>query len=88
MKRDCQMSRGLTDKSTMISRNLARRLENLESRVVPVDEPQPVVTLNYVDPDGQVVETREMILGGAANRNGSAWRARQWARARPRVAYR
>jgi hypothetical protein len=65
----------------MISRSLARRLEDLESRVVPVDEPQQVLTLEFVKPDGRIVETREIILGGSAN-NGSPWRARPWARRR------
>jgi hypothetical protein len=67
----------------MSSRNLARRLENLESRVVPVDEPQRVITIAYVDTEGRVVETTDVKLGGPT-KNGSAWRAQPWARARGR----
>ena len=37
---------------------------------------------------GQVMETKEIILGATAKRNGSAWRARLWPRPSGRNAYR
>jgi hypothetical protein len=72
----------------MISRNLTRRLEGLESRIVPLDKPQRILTLEFVEPGGRVVETKEIILGGSTNRDGSPWRARQSAQARARSPYR
>lgn len=50
------------DTTKMISRNLARRLENLESGFVPAGEAQ-VFTIDFVDSDGKVVDRKEITWG-------------------------
>jgi hypothetical protein len=69
------MSHGLTERTKMISRNLARRLEDLESRVVPVDEPPRVLTVEFVDNDRKVVKRMDVTLPRLAT-NVSTWRTR------------
>jgi len=54
-------------KRIMISRNLARRLEQLEAQLMPAgDEPVKVLVIEFVSgPDRQVVSSIEMKLQGA-----------------------
>jgi hypothetical protein len=45
----------------MKRRSLARRLEHLEGRLRPADEPL-VITLDYVDIDGNVVDHEDFTV--------------------------
>jgi len=55
----------------MISRNLARRLERLETRLVPAGEPL-VVQIHYVSPDGSRVDGPRFTIPRAEGRPGLA----------------
>ena len=62
----------------MISRNLTRRLEYLESRFEPVWEPR-VLNLQFVNTDLEVVREMPMTLYTlAANDAGKGSRAWRW----------
>jgi hypothetical protein len=45
----------------MTTRNLARRLERLEARLLPATE-ERVLILNFITADGEIVGTREFKL--------------------------
>jgi len=64
----------------MIGRTIYRRLEDLEAHLPPPGEPE-FMTLEFVSPDGEIVDTRVLQLGevrppgrnrGRPNRSG--WR--------------
>ena len=46
----------------MIGRTIYRRLEELEAYLPPSGEPQ-FLTLEFVSPDGEIVDTRVLQLG-------------------------
>jgi hypothetical protein len=46
----------------MISRSLTRRLEDLESRIRPVNAEPMVIDLQYIDCDGNVVDHNYITL--------------------------
>lgn len=48
----------------MTNRNVARRLERLEARLLPPAE-EKVLILNLISADGEVVGTRELKLSAA-----------------------
>ncbi len=56
----------------MISRNLTRRLEELEARIAPVAEP-PIVEIVYVSPDG---DEKLQYRVEMPTSTGPAWRQR------------
>jgi hypothetical protein len=63
----------------MISRNLVRRLEDLETRLRPaVGEPK-TLTIRFVDPDGTVMDHMDIQLTLAAPTSHGP-RARRWQR--------
>ncbi len=45
----------------MTNKNLTRRLERLEARLLPATEEQ-VLILNFVSADGEIVETKEFKI--------------------------
>jgi hypothetical protein len=49
----------------MISRTLARRLEQLEAFVLPTDTPQLYIRIHLVNSDGEVVATHVIDMGQA-----------------------
>ena len=49
----------------MITRNLARRLERLETRLVPAGEPV-VIQVHFVSPDGRRTDGPRFTIPGAA----------------------
>lgn len=51
----------------MIGRNLARRQQHLESRVMPPDEPV-IIQIQYASPDGRVVEGPRITIPVAGGR--------------------
>ena len=46
----------------MIGRTIYRRLEDLEAHLPPPGEPE-FMTLEFVSPDGEIVDTRVLQLG-------------------------
>jgi hypothetical protein len=48
----------------MTNKTLARRLERLETRLLPATE-ERVLILNLILADGEVVETKEFKISGA-----------------------
>jgi hypothetical protein len=50
----------------MISRNLTRRLERLESRIQPIVGEPRIMTIEFVDKDRKVVDRREITLAAPA----------------------
>jgi hypothetical protein len=59
----------------MMNRNLSRRLERLEARLLPPTKER--VLINFVSSDGEIVGTREFKLSTdrrPIKRNGRWWR--------------
>lgn len=50
----------------MISRNLTRRLEDLEARLAPAGEPW-TMTVRFIDKDGNVTSVREFTSVAVPN---------------------
>jgi hypothetical protein len=48
----------------MTARNLSRRLKQLEAVITPPIDPPQFMTINFVGPDGKVVDTRVIKVGG------------------------
>ena len=55
----------------MITRNLARRLERLETRLVPAGEPL-VIQVHFVSPDGSRVDGPRFTVPRPGGRQGLA----------------
>ena len=51
----------------MIGRTLSKRLERLETRIIPAGEPL-VVQIQYVSPDGSVEDGPRISVPGAGGR--------------------
>jgi hypothetical protein len=62
-----------------VNRGLIRRLEELETRFVPVTGEPRHISIQYVDRDGTVVDTRVVevppIIPAAAPRRLRSWRS-------------
>jgi hypothetical protein len=50
----------------MISRNLTRRLERLESRIQPIVGEPRIMTIEFVDKDRKVVDRLDITLAAPA----------------------
>jgi hypothetical protein len=62
----------------MITRNLSRRLERLETRLLPPDDEPTEHTILFVDVDGMVADSLVMKFGGyAPGRGPRAWPSRR-----------
>ena len=55
----------------MMSRNLTRRLERLETRLTPADEPV-TLQVRFPSPDGSVVEGPRFTIPGAGGRQAES----------------
>jgi hypothetical protein len=65
---DCKVSCGGSERSEgdtlMTNRNLPRRLERLEERLLPPSE-EKVLIVNLVSTDGETVGTKEFTIANA-----------------------
>lgn len=61
----------------MITRTLARRLEDLEAELLPVAGEAKIIRVNFVERDGTVVEHRDFTVNGTAPK---PLRTRPWRR--------
>jgi hypothetical protein len=72
----------------MTSRSLARRLDRLEERMVPIDEPSSILKIVYVNSAGTEVPGGYQIeipsYGRAQNNRRAANVPQPWRRNRPR----
>ena len=60
----------------MTSKNLSRRLEELEGRETPISVPDRVIEIKFVAPGGEVVDTRVIKFAQSIRPKGGAWRSR------------
>jgi len=60
----------------MISRNLTRRLERLESRIHPIVGEPTIMTIEFVDKDLNVVDRLDITLAAPALHAGRRTRPR------------
>ena len=56
-----------------MTRNLAKRVEQLETRMMPEAEPRKMV-IQFVDSNGEIVGTKDLELGGRPPRGNQFWR--------------
>jgi hypothetical protein len=69
----------LTGDSTMIGRSLTRRLEDLETQLLPAVGQRRIFIIDFVDSGGKVVNSREITFA-APPPNEPSQRARPWRR--------
>jgi hypothetical protein len=63
----------------MTGRSLARRLEHLETRLFPVVGESTVITVDFVDVNGTVVDHKEFVVAAPPPNEPSPW-TRPWRR--------
>ena len=64
---------------TMIGRSLTRRLEHLETRLLLVAGEPMVITVDFVDVNGTVVDHKEFVVAAPPPNEPSPW-TRPWRR--------
>jgi len=60
----------------MINRTLARRLEQIEAFLLPIDAPEVYIRIHSISSDGEVVATHVVEIGQARPVNTMARRSR------------